>query len=114
MHVSEYDIECVNKAKAFIDADISWHITIAVLAHKSGIGETKLKKGFKQRFGSSVFNYLRIQRMVKAKLLLLETGKPIKQIAKETGFMHANNFTKSFKAYYRVSPNRYRKLYSSE
>jgi AraC family transcriptional regulator, transcriptional activator of the genes for pyochelin and ferripyochelin receptors len=114
MHFNEYDIECLNKAKAFIDADISTHITIAILAHRSGIGETKLKKGFKEYYGRSLFTYLRIQRMIKARQLILETNKTIKQIAKETGFRHPNNFTKAFSSYYHVAPNRYRKLYSSE
>jgi len=51
--------------------------------------------------------------LIKAKQLLLETGKTIKQIAKETGFRHSNNFTKAFSAYYGIAPNRYRKLHSS-
>jgi AraC family transcriptional regulator, transcriptional activator of the genes for pyochelin and ferripyochelin receptors len=114
MHFNEYDIECLNKAKAFIDADISRHITIAILAHRSGIGETKLKKGFKEYYGSSLFTYLRMQRMIRARLLILETDKPVKRIAKETGFSHSNNFTKAFNAYYGTAPSRYRKIHSSE
>jgi len=114
MHFNEYDIECLEKAKAFIDADISRHRTIAELAHQSGIGETKLKKGFKEYYGSSLFAYLRTQRMIKAASLLLESRKSIKQIARESGFRHVNNFTRAFTARYAIAPNRYRELHSAE
>jgi len=111
---TDYDIECIKRAKSIIDADISRHINIATIAQKSGIGETKLKRGFKEYYGSSPFTYLREQRMIKAGQLILETNKTIKQIAKATGFTYSNNFTTAFSSYYHVSPRRYRHLYSSE
>ena len=110
MQFYEYDIECIEKAKKLIDADISSHTTIATLAIKSGIGETKLKVGFKKYYGASPFAYLRKKRMEKAAELLLESQKSMKQIAKVTGFRHTNNFITAFNTYYHVTPHRYRQL----
>jgi len=109
MQFYEYDIECIEKAKKLIDADISSHTTIATLAIKSGIGETKLKAGFKKYYGCSPYAYLRKQRMIKAAELIADTQKTMKQIARTTGFRHTNNFITAFTAYYHVSPGRYRK-----
>ena len=109
MQFHEYDIECIERAKKFIDADISSHTTIAVLAMKSGIGESKLKAGFKKFYGSSPYAYLRKQRMIKAAELIIETNKTMKQIARATGFRHTNNFITAFTAYYHATPVRYRK-----
>jgi len=113
MQFYEYDIECIEKARKLIDADISSHTTIAVLAMKSGIGESKLKAGFKKFYGSSPYAYLRKQRMIKAAELIIETNKTMKQIAKATGFKHSNNFINAFRAHYDITPRQYRHLHSN-
>jgi AraC family transcriptional activator of pyochelin receptor len=110
MPLSEYDIECVKKAKALIDADLSVHYSIAHIASVAGIGATKLKKGFKESYGSSLYAYLREQRMIQAAALLAETGKTLKQVAKTTGFHYTNNFSIAFTKYHKVSPAAYRLL----
>jgi AraC-like DNA-binding protein len=108
MPLSAYDMECLQKAKAFIDKDISRHFAIQEIAESAGIGSTKLKKGFKQQYGLGLFAYLRKQRMEMAAILLSTTNKTIKQIAKTTGFHYTSNFSSAFKAYYKKSPARYR------
>lgn len=109
MLLSEYDTECLAQAKALIDADLSVHYSIAWLSRTTGIGATKLKAGFKARYGYTIFAYLRIQRMIKAAELLTESRKTIKQIARTTGFRYMNNFTRAFSVYYTISPAAYRK-----
>lgn len=101
-------MECINKAKALIDKDISRHFAIDEIATTVGIGATKLKKGFKQQYGLGLFAYLRKQRMELAGTLLRNTYKTIKQIAKATGFHYTSNFNSSFTRYYKTSPARYR------
>jgi AraC-like DNA-binding protein len=109
---TDYDIECIKKAKALIDADISKHITITFLSEKVGIGNTKLKRGFKQLFGMGLYTYLRKQRMEKAAELIRETNRTIKGIAKATGFRYSSNFISAFKSYHGMPPGKYR-AYSS-
>jgi signal transduction histidine kinase len=66
MPLSEYDIECITKAKTLIDADLSIHYSIEHIATVAGIGAGKLKKGFKERYNCSLYAYLRTQRMEEA------------------------------------------------
>ena len=108
MEITDYDIECIEKAKALIDADTSVHYSIEHIATVAGIGSTKLKKGFREKYKSSLFSYLRKQRMIKAANLLTTSNKSIKQIAKVTGFQHLTNFTRAFTNYYKISPGNYR------
>lgn len=114
MPVSEYDIECIEKAKALIDADLSIHHSIEYIATVAGIGATKLKKGFKERYNSSLYAYLRTQRMEQAATLLQNSNKTIKQIAKATGFHYTSNFNIAFRNYYTVSPATYRRLHNTK
>ena len=108
MPFSEYDIECIRRAKELIDKDISRHYSIASLALKSNIGQTKLKQGFKQYIGVALFAYLRQQRMTEAANLLVSSAKSVKQIAKAIGFKHDTNFRKAFKKYHGSTPSFYR------
>lgn len=114
MPFSEYDMECIEKAKKIIDADISRHLSISFIAATTGIGTTKLKKGFKDLYGIGLFGYLRRQRMIQAEKLVITTNKTIKEISKISGFLHRANFITSFSSYYGVSPARYRKTYSAK
>ena len=114
MQFTEYDIECIEKAKTIIDADISRHFIIGFIAREAGIGETKLKTGFKQYFGLGLFAYLRKQRMIRAGELIAETNKTTKEIAKATGFRHTTNFITAFTSYHGLTPAKYRNYFSSK
>ena len=71
MRLSSYDIECIEKkAKNFIDSDMSRHHTIAEIATHTGISPTKLKKDFKQLFGTGLYHYLKKQGWIKPYTLL--------------------------------------------
>jgi len=100
MRLTPYDIECLQKAKAFIDADMSRHHTIAEIAAHAHISTTKLKEGFKELFGSGLFHYLREERLEKGKYLLENSGKNLKQISRLLGYKHTCNFNTAFKKRY--------------
>ena len=109
LKLSDYDIECLNKAKAIIDADLSVHFTIVMIAEKAGMGATRLKKLFKAHFGSPLFTYLQEQRMQRAKQFIEDTNDPIKAIAKKTGYHHYRNFITAFTRYHGITPGELRK-----
>jgi len=110
MSLNEYDIECICRAKAFIDADIRRHTSIEALAMEAGIGQTKLKAGFKLLYGSGIFAYLRRKRMEQASILILSTHKPLKEIARLSGFKYYSNFITAFARFYGHTPAAYRKI----
>lgn len=79
--------------------------TIMELSKLIGINEYKLKKGFKELFGTTVFGYIHGIRMSLAKKLLLGTDKTAQEIAYETGYNSPQHFSKAFKSTFGVSPN---------
>ena len=83
--------------------------TIVELAKLIGINEFKLKKGFKEMFHTTIFGYVFHQRMSRAKQLLLDTQKPMKEIAYEIGYSSPQHFSTAFRRRYGVAPNRVRK-----
>ena len=113
MQLKDYDIECIKKAKEIIVSDLSIHYRIELIATKVNLGKTKLKMGFRIYFGLGLYSFLKKQRMIKAKELLLGTDKTIKQIARIVGFKHASNFTKAFGAYHGLAPGKYRKYFQA-
>lgn len=114
MEFTDYDIECIKRAKSIIDADTSRHYSIEFIAEKIGIGKTKLKIGFKKYFRMGLFTYLREQRMIKAAELLVHSNRTIKEIAKATGFKYYSNFISAFTTYHGLPPSRYRDFFSTK
>ena len=113
MSLTQYDIECLYEAREMIAADISRHYTIEQIAKHVGLSATKLKKGFKELFKTTLFEYLETERMEKAKQLMRSTDKSLKQISRLAGFRYMNNFNRTFKRKFGVSPHEWRKgLYS--
>lgn len=106
MQLAAYDIACITQAKDIIDKDCSIHYSIDNIAQKVGLGSTKLKVGFKFKYGMGLYKYLRQQRMQKALIMLKDSDKTIKQIAKATGFKYTTNFITAFKKRFGNSPGK--------
>jgi AraC family transcriptional activator of pyochelin receptor len=83
-------------------------VSLAQLARNIGINEHKLKNGFKQQFGITVFAYIREQRLTLAKQLLEQTNLDEAAIAKKVGFRSLPNFINAFKKQYHHLPHHYR------
>ncbi|MDP4264532.1 MAG: AraC family transcriptional regulator [Bacteroidota bacterium] len=103
------NIEIVRATKNILDKAFDHHVTIASIAQQMGMNEFKLKAGFKQVFGISMFDYLIKKRMQAARNLLLETDKPIKEIASLTGYSTKQSFLNAFKKYFHDTPGAFRK-----
>lgn len=79
-------------------------------AHQLGTNEFKLKFGFKQLFGTTVYRFLLQERLRKSKMLIQHTDSPIKTIAYKTGFKSIPHFSRVFKKTYGYAPSELRKL----
>ncbi|MDD7888263.1 AraC family transcriptional regulator [Flavivirga sp. 57AJ16] len=83
------------------------------LAHTFGTNEYKLKYGFKQLYGQTVFRFLINERLRKASVLIQHTDTSIKEVAHVTGFISAPHFSKAFKEKYGFTPRDLRKQSNS-
>jgi AraC-like DNA-binding protein len=108
MLLTQNDIKSLYAARKLMLDDISLHYTIEEIARHSGLSPTKLKKGFKMIFGAGLFEYLETARFEKAKEMMADRNKSLKQISKEAGFKHQNNFSKAFKKRYGMTPGTWR------
>ncbi|SHE57952.1 helix-turn-helix transcriptional regulator [Pedobacter caeni] len=99
------DIEKIHAAKNYITLNSSTPCSIIELAHKVGTNDFKLKKGFKELFGTTVFGYLQQVRMEEARQFLQEKEKNVGEIAELLGYQNLSNFTAAFKQYWGYPPS---------
>lgn len=75
------------------------------LALQMGTNEYKLKYGFKQLYGTTVFRFLTHERLRKTKTLIQHSSLSLKEIAHMTGFKSAAHFSRAFRDKYGQSPS---------
>lgn len=79
------------------------------IALRFGINDFKLKKSFKHVFATSIYAFLLEERLLNARLTILETDLPLKQIAEQAGYSELAPFSNAFKSKFGVSPSTLRK-----
>ena len=80
------------------------------LAFMEGISVYKLEAGFVLLYEQTVQQFIKVQRMEKAKELLLQTNEPVKAIAAHCGYKSDTSFHRAFKKYSCYTPDDFRKL----
>ncbi len=99
------DMDCIRFAAHLIQAHISHPLTIEEIAKKVGINQTKLKLGFKQVFGTTVFGYLQELRMNQAQKYVMDTRDTIEEISLKCGYLNTSNFSNAFKKHFGHAPS---------
>ena len=98
------DIERVREAGDVLIRNLENPPSLLELARQVGINKNKLNQGFQQVFGNSVFEYLRIRRLERARELLESKEKNVTEAAFEVGYAQQSNFTKAFKRHFGTNP----------
>jgi AraC-like DNA-binding protein len=105
-----FEMDGLVQAREMLLSDLSKPpLTIRQLAQKVGINEFKLKVGFAQFFKTGVFECFQRARMYKAKQLLLQTNKPIKDICSLAGYPRMTNFITAFRKFFGKTPGAFRR-----
>jgi AraC-like DNA-binding protein len=74
------------------------------ICQQFAINEFKLKQGFRQHFGTTVFDYLLSLRLEYARQLLYD-NKPVNEVASIVGYKYPQHFSTSFKKKFGSSPS---------
>lgn len=98
------DIDKIHHARLLIEQNLSHPYSLLELSHQVGLNDFKLKKGFKEVFGNTVFGYLHDLRMQEARRLLTELHKPIWEVAEYCGYEYVQHFSTAFKKKFGVTP----------
>lgn len=100
----DYDKERILFARDYLLKNIDCPPTLTELSKVAGINEYKLKRGFKETFNQTAFEYLSDVRLELAKNELLDKKKSISEIAFELGYSSLQHFSSAFKKKFGISP----------
>lgn len=106
---SSDEVERLYQAREILLQELHNPPSLLTLARQVGLNDFKLKKGFRQVFGTTVFGCLQQRRMELAKQLLTQRDLSIAAIAHQIGYASQSHFSKMFKQQFGMTPNAYRK-----
>ncbi len=90
----------------YINANISQKISVTSAAKHCGISPDYLSQIFKKEIGEKLSTYILMQKLEKAKILLLK-GMSAKEVCREIGFSSQAYFATAFKRHYNMTPTEY-------
>lgn len=109
-HISEIDKEQIKNVTSYINGHATYSLTLEQLSKIACMGQTKLKKTFKQVNGCTITEYIQQARIGQAEFLLSSTELSITQIAKTVGYSNASRFAELFQRNVGILPYEYRKI----
>ncbi len=74
------------------------------LAESVGLSEYKLSKGFKEVYGSNLYEYVLNEKMELGKQIVETKNKKIQEVALEMGYENPSHFIEAFKKKYGYTP----------
>jgi AraC family transcriptional regulator len=101
---NEADREKIVKAREVLLQHIGEPLTIKELSRKVAINECYLKKGFKELFGTTIFDFYQSQRMEHAKYLLYDKGLSVTEVSSLLGYSSISHFSTAFKKHTGIKP----------
>jgi AraC-like DNA-binding protein len=99
------DFERLEQARTILNERYVSPPTHKELAKEILLNEFKLRTGFKEYYGVTMYDYITRLRMEKARRLLLEEKMSIYEVSGLSGFKHQANFSKAFKKYFGLLPS---------
>ncbi|MEL6380962.1 MAG: AraC family transcriptional regulator [Cyanobacteria bacterium J06626_18] len=104
------DVEQIHRARDILLQNLEHPPSLTELARLVEINDFKLKRGFRQVFGTTVFGYLHQYRMEKAQRLLESGIDSVAQVAQAVGYASPSQFSAAFKRKFGLSPKTYKSL----
>ncbi len=98
-----------NQLKEYLDNNFCGNHSLKSLSRMFGVNEFKLKKGFRESFGETIFGYIHRLRMQHARALMENRNLSVTEAAACTGYKNPNHFSTAFKKQFGWSPSRIRK-----
>ena len=86
-------------------------ISVVMIGEELGVSSVEMSKVFRERYNSSIPDYISTVRIRNSKEDLRETNKSIKDVAAENGFLSSTVFIATFKKIEGITPGKYRDLY---
>lgn len=101
--------EVVNKAVDYIETHIHEDLSLDNIANALNYSKFHIARIFSEETKCTVYKYIQGRRLTLAAQKLVETERPIVEIAYEAHYDSQQAFTLAFKQLYKCTPNIYRK-----
>ena len=105
--VDEQNVLKIRKAKDIIIARMTDPPGLQALANEVGLTLKKLKEGFKQIYGDSVYSFLFDYKMEYACKLLSTNKLNVNEVGHKIGYSTSSHFIAAFKKKYGTTPKKY-------
>jgi AraC-like DNA-binding protein len=97
------------KIVSYLEWNIGEKLTLANVSARFGLSERSMSRLFKADMDISFLQYLKTLRIIKAIELLLNTDKPINEIADDVGYSSISAFSDTFSEFTQSRPSDLRK-----
>lgn len=105
--VDEQNVLKIRKAKDIIIANMAEPPSLQELANEIGLNIKKLKEGFKQIYGDTVYSFLFDYKMEQARKLLESNQHNVNEVGLKVGYSTASHFIAAFKKKFGTTPKKY-------
>lgn len=103
------DENVIEKVLTYIDDHIEEELSLDTIAVVFNYSKFYMARIFAKRTGYTIYKYIQGRRLTQAAQKLVETNKPIVEIAYEAQYSSQQAFTQAFSRVYQCSPQVYRK-----
>jgi AraC-like DNA-binding protein len=105
----EDSVKRIKKAKTILIDAYTNPPSLSQLARQVGLNEFKLKTGFKEVYGNTVFGFVLDYKLETARGMLDSQQHKINEIAFHMGYSNPSHFISAFKKKYGITPKQYTK-----
>ena len=105
--VDEDNVRRIRKAKEIMITRMSEPPTLTELSEEIGLSLKKLKEGFKQIYGETVYSFLFDYKMEHARRLLESNQYNVNEVGLKVGYSTASHFIAAFKKKFGTTPKKY-------
>lgn len=105
------DKRSLGKAVTLMKRDLAAYPSIAQLSQTANMSPSRFQMAFRQVYGTTAYEYLKVMRMNYALLLLRDSDDNIRTVALKVGYRHAGHFSKLFRDTFGMGPQEYRDIH---
>jgi AraC-like DNA-binding protein len=105
--VDETNVIKIRKAKDIIISRLAEPPSLQELSEEIGLNLKKLKEGFKQIYGDTVFSFLFDYKMEVSRKLLESGEHNVNEVGLKVGYSTSSHFIAAFKKKYGTTPKKY-------
>ncbi|MGY0407639.1 MAG: helix-turn-helix domain-containing protein [Polaribacter sp.] len=105
--VDDQNVIKIRKAKEIIISRMTEPPSLQELANEIGLNIKKLKEGFKQIYGDTVYSFLFNYKMEQARKMLETNQYNVNEVGLQIGYSTASHFIAAFKKKFGTTPKKY-------